>query len=181
MVNKINELFQDRIFVMSTSGSGVTGLTNTDFTKTLEKNQTSTSEVITITEDANGYYFINFTPTSIGRYSYTISNITYQPEGWYGDILIRTNSIDDNNTILDSINTKVDTLTTYTLRLLGLSQENIYIDNQSYTENLLTAARIRSYSVSGSVGTTSDVLATYTVSASYDGNANLNMYKVVKQ
>jgi hypothetical protein len=49
-------------------------------------------------------------------------------------------------------------------RLLGLSHENIYIDNTLYdSKGNLTSARLRIYSVAASVGTASDVTATYTI------------------
>jgi hypothetical protein len=51
-------------------------------------------------------------------------------------------------------------------RLLGLLHENITIDNPVYDANSnLTGARVRIYSVAGSVGTDNDVLATYAISA----------------
>jgi len=51
-------------------------------------------------------------------------------------------------------------------RILGLMHENIYIDQPSYdSDNNLTSARVRIYSVAGSVGTTNDVIGTYTITA----------------
>jgi len=51
-------------------------------------------------------------------------------------------------------------------RILGLMHENIYIDNPVYdSDNNLTSARVRIYSVPGSVGTTNDIIGTYTISA----------------
>ena len=64
-------------------------------------------------------------------------------------------------------------------RTLGLTQENQAIDQMVYTDGRLTASRIRIYSSAGSVGTDSDVIATYNMSASYDGE-NLDSYQVVK-
>jgi hypothetical protein len=67
------------------------------------------------------------------------------------------------------------------LRVLGLSQENQYIDNVVIdTRNRMTSARLRTYSVAASVGTTSDVLATYTITATYTGTEEApTTYKVV--
>lgn len=196
MVKKINETVYDRIFVMDSDGNGVIGLIDGDFTKTLQKDKSSTSESITITEQSGGYYYVEFTPTSTGTYSYIITQATYQTEGWYNDFLVRSNSNDDIKTDtesiiskvdvidgnVDTININLDTVSINILRLLGLAQENIYIDNQVYdSDNNLTSCRIRVYSVSGSVGTSSDVLATYNVTATYDINELLDSYKVVKQ
>ena len=65
-------------------------------------------------------------------------------------------------------------------RTLGLTQENHYIDNTTFTTGKLTAARIRIYSVAGSVGTAADVIATYNIAATYDANGNMETYKVTK-
>lgn len=69
-------------------------------------------------------------------------------------------------------------------RILGLTQENYYMDQTSYTDyngaKLLNSARIRIYSVAGSVGTTNDVLATYTITAVWSAGS-VQTYKVVKQ
>ena len=77
--------------------------------------------------------------------------------------------LEDTGTTLDD---KLNTI-------LGLNQENFFIDNTVYTGVYLTGARIRIYSVAGSVGTASDVIATYTMTATYTGDAMTN-YKVVK-
>jgi hypothetical protein len=69
-------------------------------------------------------------------------------------------------------------------RALGLMQENYYLDQTSYADyngaKLLTSGRIRTYSEAGSVGTDSDVLATYLVAATWTGD-ELDTYEVVKQ
>lgn len=70
------------------------------------------------------------------------------------------------------------------IRALGLMQENSYMDQCTYTEyegaKLLASARIRIYSNAGSVGTGSDVIATYLVTPVWT-NDELTTYKVVKQ
>ena len=64
-------------------------------------------------------------------------------------------------------------------RVLGLLDENSYLDNQVYNgDGLLTSARKRIYSVAGSVGTTNDVIATYNITATYSGT-QLSSYKMV--
>jgi len=56
------------------------------------------------------------------------------------------------------------------LRTLGLAQENQHIDNVTTDiYGRMTSARMRTYSAAGSVGTASDVLATYTITATYTG------------
>jgi hypothetical protein len=70
------------------------------------------------------------------------------------------------------------------LRLLGLMQENYYMDQCVYTDYqgqpLLTSARLRTYSAPASVGTDNDVLATYLVTATWTAG-EMDTYKVVKQ
>jgi hypothetical protein len=66
------------------------------------------------------------------------------------------------------------------LRILGLVQENYYLDQTSYDANgQLLAGRIRIYSVAGSVGTANDVIATYTITPVWVGT-ELQTYKVEK-
>lgn len=65
------------------------------------------------------------------------------------------------------------------LRLVGLIHENHYVDQSSYSTGKLTSARIRTYHNPGSVGTDNDVLATYNMTATYEGD-DLKTYKVVK-
>lgn len=70
-----------------------------------------------------------------------------------------------------------------TIRSLGLAQENYYLDQTNYTTyqgiKLLTSGRLRIYSLSGSVGTDSDVIATYNIVSAWSGD-ELNTYKVTK-
>jgi len=64
-------------------------------------------------------------------------------------------------------------------RAMGLTQENHYMDQMVYSGDKLSSARMRLYSNAGSVGTDSDVIATYTITATYSEN-DLQTYKVVK-
>jgi len=67
-------------------------------------------------------------------------------------------------------------------KILGLSHENIYIDNTSYDANgNLTSARVRIYSNAGSVGTDNDVIETYTITAAGSGQGKFTSWKQVKQ
>lgn len=78
----------------------------------------------------------------------------------------------------------VDSIADNLVRTLGLTQENYYLDNTVYTEyqgaKLLTSGRLRIYSNAGSVGTSSDVIATYQITSVWT-NDELDTYKVVKQ
>ncbi len=69
------------------------------------------------------------------------------------------------------------------LQGLGLMQENQYMDNTVYTtynnQKLLTSARIRTYSTATDVGTATNVIASYLVSASWN-NDEMTSYMVTK-
>lgn len=68
-------------------------------------------------------------------------------------------------------------------RVLGLVQENQFIDQNVYStyngQKLLTSARLRTYTDKASVGTSSNLLATYQITATWSGD-ELQTYKVVK-
>jgi hypothetical protein len=65
-------------------------------------------------------------------------------------------------------------------RMVGLTNENYYMDDLEFTGGLMTSARIRLYSSAENVGTEYDVIATYRITAEYEGN-NLLTYKVVRE
>jgi len=76
---------------------------------------------------------------------------------------------------------KIDEVETDVERVLGLSHENIYIDNTSYDAyGNLSSARLRIYSVVGSVGTGSDVVATYTITCNGSAPGRFTNWKQVK-
>jgi hypothetical protein len=118
-----------------------------------------------------------------------------------GDIVIRgigkltDNSVGANVNIQDFVNpgTVADAVWDHSdgsnlilevARVLGLSQENYYLDQTSYTDyngqKLLTSGRIRTYSDPASVGTANDVLSAYTITSVWT-NDELQTYGVVKQ
>ena len=84
----------------------------------------------------------------------------------------------------DAIISSLNDISANILRSLGLMQENYYMDQTSYTDyngaKLLNSARIRIYSVAGSVGTDNNVLATYSITAVWS-TGQLITYRVVKQ
>lgn len=70
------------------------------------------------------------------------------------------------------------------IKLLGLSQENYYLDNTSYVtyqgSKLLTSGRIRTYPGSGELASLSGELAIYTITAVWNDD-ELQTYQVSKQ
>jgi len=81
--------------------------------------------------------------------------------------------------ISDAGGLDLDNLETLIERTLGMNQENFYIDNTVFSSGNMTSCRSRIYSVAGSVGSASDVLATYTMTAGYSGD-EMTTYKMVK-
>lgn len=79
--------------------------------------------------------------------------------------------------------TVLNNIETYILRCLGLTQENFFIDQNTYITyqgiKLLASGRIRTYSNAGSVGTSSNVIATYNITSVWN-NDELVSYKVVR-
>jgi hypothetical protein len=75
----------------------------------------------------------------------------------------------------------VDFILSDVARLLGLGQENVYIDTTVFdSDGNLESARLRTYSVAGSVGTDNDVLATYTITAVGTGANRFSSWQQVK-
>lgn len=63
----VNSAIYDKIYV------GTTGLVGGNFTVTLERDGTATAELVTIVEDALGWYEFNFVPLVTGQYLIKIS------------------------------------------------------------------------------------------------------------
>lgn len=88
------------------------------------------------------------------------------------------NYVDDIENVLDNSVLQADLK-----RTLGLVQENYYIDQTNYTtyegSKLMTSGRMRVYSNASSVGTDSDVTATYQINTSWS-NGEMTTYKVTK-
>ena len=91
--------------------------------------------------------------------------------------------IDANETKIDSLDTKIDLITTETDKIkyiLGLSQENYRIFSPLYNSSgLLTSGTIRTYQTATDCNNNTNVLASYTITATYSGT-NMLTYKVVK-
>lgn len=147
----------------------VTGIDSTSFTTSLFDpldNEVSDSSAIIITELGEGHYRSSFVPNIAGTWYLVVYHSTYFPWGKSGTIQVFANDI--------------DSVATFVTRVLGLVQENFAIDNTTYdANNNLTTGRIRIYSNAASVGTGSNIIATYNITATYSG-LKMTSYKVVK-
>ena len=172
MINGIVNLpVNDGFAITDEAHNLVSGLDSTAFTYHLfdpDNVEVSSTVPVTIVEEGFGRYRAYFTPNKIGTWILVIYHAKYCPWGKDGTFQIYNNS--------------VDTLTFNFERILGLVQENFHMDQQSYNDyGLMTAARIRIYSNAASVGTDSNVIATYQVLADWDDSRKVcTSYKVIK-
>lgn len=132
--------------------------------------EVSTVIGVSIVELGSGHYRVEFTPNKDGAWYLVVYHTQYFPWGKANNIIVYTS---DFNSIGDMVT-----------RVMGLVQENYYLDNTVYTNyqgiKLLTSGRIRIYSNKDSVGTDNDVLSIYSVISEWLGD-ELQTYKVVKQ
>lgn len=164
LLSEIKDVFS----VFDSSNLPVTGLTNSSFTKLLvnPNNDIDTATTISISEIGQGFYSIMFIPSIVGTWFLNLKHDTYFPYG--------------KSCTYKVLNNDCDSLSVSLSRLLGLTQENQYIDNMTYnSDGNMTSSRLRIYSDSSSVSTTNNVIATYNITATYSG-LNLLSYKVTK-
>lgn len=170
MIAKLGEILNEDFTVIDSDRELVTGLVNGDFTKNLfdpSGNEVSGVIGITISELGNGHYRATLTLNEVGTWYMVVYHSTYFPWGKQDYIQVFNNGFDSIGELIT--------------RILGLTQENQYIDNASYDDdNNLVSCRIRIYDDQTKVGTGSNVVATYLVTAGYTDNL-LDYYKVVKQ
>jgi hypothetical protein len=148
----------------------VPSIDSTAFTMHLFDNngsEVSSSTLVNIIELGFGHYRASFTPNNIGMWMLSIYHNTHFPAGKTGSIQVFNNDF--------------DTMTTLITRILGLTQENFYIDNTAYDSfSNMTDSRIRIYNSASNVGTSSGVIATYVMIAIYDSEGNMTSYNVQK-
>jgi len=174
MLAKVGDQVYENFNMVDFNNNPVSGEPDSAFTRTLfdpSGNEVSKTILggVTITEMSSGSYRANFIPTSIGRWFVVIVHPEYFPWGKAGETNIYENDFD---TLQDNI-----------ARLLGLTQENYFLDQCNYNAkgNLLNG-RIRIYSDPNSVGTDNDVSDTYQITATYGvGGCQMRTYKVVKE
>jgi len=173
MFDKLGEQIYENFNIVDSNNNPVLGESDNAFTRTLfDPSGNEVSKTIpggvTITEMCSGSYRATYTPTYIGKWFIVIVHPDYFPWGKAGETKIYENDF--------------DTLQNDIERLLGLAQENYFLDQCGYNvkENL-TSGRIRIYSDPNSVGTDNDVTDTYQITATYNaGGCKMLSYKVVK-
>lgn len=160
---EINQQQTLAFYTPDASGDPVTGLVKGDFTVNLydPSGVLQDSSFYNITERGNGHYNFILTPDEVGSWSVRITCSAS------GAIL---------NLFRDFVvGGMVQTI-------LGLEGQNQYIDNMTYhaTFRKVTGCRIRIYDDSANVGTGTGVLATYTMTATYNTTTGkLETYKLL--
>lgn len=85
-------------WVKDSSGIGVTGLVDGDFTKYLSVNGVNSVVTVTVTEvdSANlpGFYKATYTPNATGYWDLLVTNATYNLAGWEDTIQAYSNNLD---------------------------------------------------------------------------------------
>ncbi len=164
---KLGELAIEDFTVTNQTGDLISNIPLNEFTWNLFDSSDSTSSIsIQFVELGNGHYRSKFIPDLIGTWYLVIYHSTYFPYGKQGSIKVYINDI-------DTIGSKID-------RILGLVQENYYLDEiVNNDDNNMISGRIRIYSNSTSVGTNSDIISTYNITADWTGT-KMNWYKVIK-
>ncbi len=105
------------------------------------------------------YYILYFTPS--------------KTENGLETLIVQTSDINDIQDSLDSLGTKL-------CQVLGLSQSNYRLTNQIYTNGCLTSATISIYNNALDTNSETNPIATYSIIATYNANAELIDYKVTE-
>ncbi|MFQ5647322.1 MAG: hypothetical protein ACE5GM_10360 [bacterium] len=181
--NKKNTAFSNYVFAMvDASGDAVTGITpSVQISKDGGAFAASANAAVEI---SNGFYGINFTANERNAEAIGVLATGTGAKDWRDVINTVGNTQQEIKGDTAAVKARTDNLPADTAavldRILGLGQENYYLDNTVYSQGQLTSGRIRVYSLAASVGTASDVIASYDIAAVYSSGL-LTSYKVTKQ
>lgn len=152
---ELNVPVDEHFSVVDQNNNFIAGLDSTDFTVHVydpTNNEVSSSVSGFFTELGDGNYKYTFTPNLNGVWYIVVIHPEYFPWGKSDDIKI------DEGSQTEIYNAVIKTL--------GLVHHNIYIDNSDYDEfGNMVSARVRIYSDAASVGTNSNVIETYLITA----------------
>lgn len=166
----VDAVAYDEFMVLDESDNPVTGLVDGNFTRKLvdpddaDVANISAGIPVTITEIEDGLYRVSFTPNKLGNWTLIVYNATYFPFG--------------KGASYKCVEYVIDEIGTYIRRLLGLSQENMRILNQTYDRNNnLIGALIKTYVTADNCENDTNPMAQYSMSAVFDRNNRLTGYK----
>jgi len=155
MQGVINQTVSEHFTVLDNTGNLIVGIDSSTFTAFIyNPSGTNVSGSVSpiFSELGDGNYKLTFIPNITGTWYINLIHPIYFPWGKNDDIQVYDG---DLSSIYQSV-----------VRTLGLSHHNIFIDNTVFDENgNMTSARLRIYSDSISVGTDTNVIETYLITA----------------
>lgn len=128
-----------------------------------------------------GVYFYNFNTSGFDDDDYYIRviSVTSANSPWEG--VLRVGGFIDNLDVKISTRAILNEYDDRFIRLLGLNQENYRIFDPVYNDsNSLLSATIKIYSSASDCENDINVISSYALTATYDGDNNMSTYKVVK-
>jgi len=166
----IDQQAEEHFTVSDSDGNLISGIDSTTFTIYIyDPNgiEISASVNSSIVELGDGSYKLLFTPTSNGTWYVNITHSIYFPWGKNGDVQVYNGDISD---IYDNV-----------IKTLGLVHHNFYIDNTTYDEfGNMVSGRVRIYSDAASVGTDTNIIETYLITADGTECGKFNYWAQVK-
>jgi hypothetical protein len=156
MIHGVKDKPVDEHFtVVDSQGNLISGIDTTSFTAFVYEpdgsNVTSSVSGFFI-ELGDGNYKYTFTPNKNGVWYINVVHVTYFPWGKNDDVYVDEA---DMTTIYDIVR-----------KTLGLVHHNMYIDEPVFDDvGNMVSARVRIYSDAASVGTNSNVIETYLITA----------------
>lgn len=155
MQGVLNQIVDEHFTISDSSGTLITGIDSSSFTAYVY-NPSGTNVTGSISgsfsELGDGNYKYSFTPNVSGTWYVNLTHPIYFPWGKNDDIQVYDG---DLSMIYQSV-----------IRTLGLSHHNVHIDSTVFDENgNMISARVRIYSDSISVGTDTNVIETYLITA----------------
>jgi len=151
----IDQQVEEHFTVADSDGNLISDIDSTAFTIYIYNSngiETSSSVSASIVEIGNGSYKLLFTPDITGIWYVNVIHPSYFPWGKNDDIQVYQGDITDihNNVI----------------KTLGLVHHNFYIDQTQYDNyGNMISARVRIYSDKNSVGTDTNIIETYLITA----------------
>ena len=169
ILGKLGEEVKEEFSVLDSSNILVSGIPLSEFSAHLfdpSDTEVYASSSVTFTELGHGHYRVSFIPNQVGNWMFIVYHTTHFPWGKSNTIQIFANDFDSIALMLQKV--------------LGLVQENFSVDQTIYdSNNNLTSSSVRLYSDNTSVGTSSNVLETYLMTATYTG-IQMTSYKMEK-
>lgn len=169
ILGKLGDEIREAFSVMDISNNLVSGIPLSEFSCHLFNPldaEVHSSTHVTFSELGHGHYRASYIPNKVGNWVLVAYHPVYFPWGKSNNIQIYANDFDSISVMLKKV--------------LGLVQENFYVDQTIYDANSnLTSSRVRIYKDNISVGSESNIIETYLMAATYSGQ-QMTSYKMEK-